>query len=205
MVANNRENGHAGGAHGLAHLTLKGGTVAAIILHIVAHAQGIDVLGGRPFGQQRVHVAQRLILETLQVGLFPAVVVGPGVVRIHRGGYLRVAKHHQSVTALAAQRESAKGEIVGRVALDKRLIEARGAVGRRMDGHLTVVGNGVINEARPGVAAQAIMPHGVGERAGETVAHNNAGHAIALGVGQRSHDDRVGPYADHLHAIALGF
>ena len=93
MVADNREETHARRAEGCAHLPLELLVVAAIVLHVIAHA---DAIYGGTLGQvgyRLLDVGHRLLSEAFDIALAHGVVIRSLEVRAVSVGGLGVANN----------------------------------------------------------------------------------------------------------------
>ena len=186
VVADDREQPHARGTERLADLRLQRCVEAAIVLHVVAHAQSVDGhVGGQSF-QSLTHVGHRLLGEAGHIGDLHWIVVRAGIVRTIGVGHLRVAEDEHGIAVLLARGQRFQPEVIDRVGRRDTLIDACRVVLVAVRGHLGPVGNGVVDVVRGGAATQRVVARRVGLHALDAVADCHRGYWRAVGAPQRA-------------------
>ena len=102
VVADNREESHLGRPQCLAYLTLQLGVVAAIILHIITHAQSIYGSSGRKTPDGLFDICHGLGSKSLYIALLDGIIIRRSIVRAVGIGNLRVADDYHLVMCLLA-------------------------------------------------------------------------------------------------------
>ena len=81
VIADNREKTHLGRTQCLTYLTLQLGVVAAIILHIITHAESIDGSSGRKTPDGLFDICHRLGSKSLYIALLDGIIIRRSIIR----------------------------------------------------------------------------------------------------------------------------
>ena len=184
VIADNREKAHLGRTQCLTYLTLQLGIVAAIILHIIAHAQSIYGSSCRKTLDGLPDICHRLGCESFYIAFLDRIIIRRSIVRAVGIGNLRVADDYHLIMRLLAARQSAQRKIIDFLLLGYSLVEISRAVGCRMGRYLAIGRHGIIDEASQTVSLHLISSVGIGLYAVESIAHDDSSHSPSLGIFQ---------------------